>query len=218
MTNTLTALFGGTFDPIHYGHLLPVLALADEVKLAHVSLLPNCIPPHKPQPEANTAQRLAMLQLAIEDYPLFSIDTREITQATLNRPSYTLETLQAWRAEHGFQQGLAFILGQDSLLSLPSWYHWQTLLDYCHLLVCKRPGYTEKIMDNQLKVWILQHQISDVNQLHHSANGCIYFADTPLADISATEIRQHISMGQSCKTLLPPKVWQYIIDHHLYGA
>lgn len=218
MTKSLTALFGGTFDPIHYGHLLPAVALVEEVKLSQVSLLPNHIPPHKTQPEASTYQRIEMLKLAIADYPMLSIDMREMNQSRLDRPSYTIETLQAWRMENGDQPGLAFILGQDSLLSLPTWNNWQTLLNYCHLLICRRPGYAENSDNPQLKDWIERHQTKNIDDLHTHPNGFIYFANTPLENISATEIREKISNGKSCETLLPPKVWQYIQAEHLYGT
>lgn len=218
MTKSLTALFGGTFDPIHYGHILPVIALLEEVKLSHVSLLPNHIPPHKPQPEASTYQRIEMLKLAIEGYPMLSIDMREMNQNRLERPSFTIETLQAWREENGHLAGLAFILGQDSLLNLPSWHNWQTLLNYCHLLICRRPGYAETTEDEQLRQWINQHHTKNIADLHHQPHGFIYFANTPLEDISATEIRRRISSGESCESLIPPKVWQYIQSEHLYGT
>lgn len=214
----LTALFGGTFDPIHYGHLRPAIALIKEVGLTQISLLPNNIPPHKPQPEATTVQRLAMLNLAIEDMPLFSIDTREISQGNLTRPSYTINTLQKWRSENGDRAGLAFIMGQDSLLSLPTWNNWKTLLDYCHLIICRRPGYAEKTDNVELQSWINAHQTKNSLDLHHSPNGYIYFAHTPLEDISATEIRKNINNQQSCNNLLPPKVWQYIHAQGLYSA
>lgn len=215
----LTALFGGTFDPIHYGHLLPAIALTEEVGLNQISLLPNHIPPHKPQPEATTAQRLAMLKLAIADMPpVFSIDTREILSTKSMRPSYTINTLQQWRIENGTTAGLAFIMGQDSLLSLPTWNHWQTLLDYCHLLICRRPGYAEKTDNPELQSWINKHQTTQIQDLHNSPNGYIYFAHTPLEDISATEIRENINNQQSCENLLPPKVWQYIHEQGLYSA
>lgn len=215
----LTALFGGTFDPIHYGHLLPAMALTKEVGLSQISLLPNNIPPHKPQPEASTEQRLTMLKLAIEDMPpVFSIDTREILSDKLMQPSYTINTLQQWRIENGNSEGLAFIMGQDSLLSLPTWNHWQTLLDYCHLLICRRPGYAEKTDNAELQSWIDAHQTINIEDLHKTANGYIYFAHTPLEDISATEIRDNINNQQSCKDLLPAKVWQYIHTQGLYSA
>ncbi len=218
MSDHLTALFGGTFDPIHYGHLLPSMALAKEINLTHISLLPNYIPPHKAQPKATTAQRLAMIKLAIEDYPLFSIDVREITHAKPNRPSYTIDTLQNWRSEYGEHKSLAFIIGQDSLCNLPKWYHWQSLLDYCHLLICPRPGFTNTTDNLQLQKWLLQHSTKNITDLQQNPCGSIYFANTPLKAISATEIRQHIENRQDYQSLLPPKVWQYIQTQHLYGA
>lgn len=214
----LTALFGGTFDPIHFGHLRPTLALAKEVGLNNISLLPNRIPPHKPQPEATTEQRLAMLKLAISDYSLFSIDTRELEPQLINQPSFTVDTLRAWRDQNGTQSGLAFIIGQDSLLNLPTWKEWQKLLDYCHLLICKRPGYPQSIDDSNLQAWINQHQTKDSQVLHQHPNGYIYFANTPLESISATEIRLNIDNQQYCEKLLPSKVWHHIHEHRIYNS
>ena len=214
----LTALLGGTFDPIHYGHLRPAISLANEVGLKQIGLLPNHIPPHKPQPEASTEQRLAMLKLAIEGLPLFALNVREILPETSTRPSYTIETLQAWRQENGNSEGLAFIMGQDSLLSLPTWSKWKTLLDYCHLLICRRPGYAQKTDNIELQQWIDMHNTTNIKDLHNSPHGYIFFAHTPLEDISATEIRQNINNQASCKNLLPPKVWHYIHQQGLYTA
>lgn len=218
MTNQLTALFGGTFDPIHYGHLLPAEALAKEIQISHISLLPNHIPPHKPQPEASTNQRIQMLKLAIDDSSCFSIDLSEITKNQVDRPSYTIDTLKKWREIYGKERGLAFIIGQDSLLSLPTWHGWQTLLDYCHLLVCRRPGYAQTSNNPELTQWIAEHKTTDIQKLHQYPNGYIYFAHTPLEDISATEIRSRVNKNQDCSDLLPYKVWQYIQSEHLYGA
>ncbi|OAT53199.1 nicotinate-nucleotide adenylyltransferase [Providencia heimbachae] len=209
----LQALFGGTFDPIHYGHLHPVEALAKQVGLQKVILLPNHVPPHRPQPEANPIQRLEMVRLAIQDNPLFTIDTRELER---NTPSYTLDTLTALRQEMGSQQPLAFIIGQDSLLSIKSWYGWDKLLDNCHLLVCSRPGYATDFNDVQMQAWLKQHRTEDPSQLRNAPHGYVYLADTPLVNISATEIRQKLSAGNLCNELLPPKVFEYIRSHHLY--
>ncbi|OCG19589.1 nicotinic acid mononucleotide adenylyltransferase [Gilliamella sp. Fer2-1] len=214
----LSALLGGTFDPIHYGHLRPAISLANEVGLKQISLLPNHIPPHKPQPEANTEQRLAMLKLAIEDLPLFALDVREIVPKASKRPSYTIETLQAWREENGNSNGLAFIMGQDSLLSLPTWNKWKTLLDYCHLLICRRPGYAQNTNNIELQQWIDEHSTTKVQQLHDSPHGYIFFAHTPLEDISATEIRRNINNQARCEKLLPPQVWHYIHQQRLYNV
>jgi len=209
----LHALFGGTFDPIHYGHLRPVEALAGQIGLKKVTLLPNNVPPHRPQPQASAAQRVAMLQCAIADRPLFDIDTRELARST---PSWTVATLEALRAERGAQQPLGFIIGQDSLLTLHKWHRWQDLLSLCHLLVCKRPGYATQLETPALQQWLVAHQAQDPQQLHHAPAGYIWLADTPLFDISATEIRQRRHAGQPCTDLLPDAVIAYIDRAGLY--
>jgi len=175
----LHALFGGTFDPIHFGHLRPVEALAQQTGLQRVTLLPNNVPPHRPQPEAVT-------------------------------------TLEAWRAERGAEQPLAFIIGQDSLLSLSKWHRWQDLLSLCHLLVCQRPGYPTRFDSPEMKDWLDQHLAQDIRQLHQHPAGHIWLAETPLYDISATEIRRRRHQNQPCDDLLPAAVIDYIDREGLY--
>ncbi|MBE5252556.1 MAG: nicotinate-nucleotide adenylyltransferase [Enterobacterales bacterium endosymbiont of Blomia tropicalis] len=209
----LHALFGGTFDPIHYGHLRPVEALAQQVELKRVTLLPNNVPPHRPQPEASAAQRVDMLRCAIKQQPLFEIDTRELQRDT---PSWTVTTLEALRAERGNQQPLGFIIGQDSLLTVAKWHRWQALLSLCHLLVCKRPGYAANMDSPEMQRWLEQHLTHDVRQLHQRSAGCIWLAETPLYDISATEIRQRRHQNQPCDDLLPAAVIAYIDHAGLY--
>lgn len=209
----LEALFGGTFDPIHYGHLRPVETLATKVPLDKVFLLPNNVPPHRPQPEATSLQRLEMVKLAIEDNPLFAIDSRELEKST---PSYTIETLISLRQERGKEQPLAFIIGQDSLLSINTWHKWQQILDNCHLLVCARPGYATRFTDPAMQLWLAQHQTRNPEDLLSQAQGLIFLADTPLIDISATQIRSRLSHGDACRDLLPPKVLDYIQQNWLY--
>ncbi|QBH96869.1 nicotinate-nucleotide adenylyltransferase [Limnobaculum zhutongyuii] len=207
------ALFGGTFDPIHYGHLKPVEALAKEVGLNRITLLPNHVPPHRPQPEANTQQRLEMVKLAVAGNPLFSVDERELHRLA---PSYTIDTLEEIRLEQREKIPLAFIIGQDSLLTLHYWHRWQSLLDYCHLLVCARPGYTDKLDTPELESWLEQHRTTNIDDLKQQANGLIYLAHTPLLDISATDIRRRKHNGISLDDLLPPTVQQYIEQQGLY--
>lgn len=207
------AFFGGTFDPIHYGHLTPVAALARQIGLASVTLLPNNVPPHRPQPEASARQRLRMVELAIADQPLFRVDDRELQRET---PSYTIETLETLRKERGAHASLAFIIGQDSLLSLYKWHRWESLLDVCHLLVCARPGYRQQLDTPQLQAWFEAHQTTDVAQLATRPAGTIFLADTPLVNVSATEIRQRRHAGQSCDHLLPAAVERFIDSQGLY--
>ncbi|WP_459176203.1 nicotinate-nucleotide adenylyltransferase [Ewingella americana] len=210
---SLLALFGGTFDPIHYGHLRPVEKLAKETELKQVILVPNNVPPHRPQPEASALQRLKMVELAIEGNPLFTIDSRELS---VQKPSYTIETLETLRKEHGAQRPLAFIIGQDSLLSLYKWHRWEELLNFCHLLVMARPGYAERLDTPELQGWYNRHRVTEPSKLQQQAHGYIYQANTPLLDISATEIRQRRHEGKSCANLVPAAVEHYIDSQGLY--
>ncbi|MBD2795429.1 nicotinate-nucleotide adenylyltransferase [Xenorhabdus sp. 18] len=209
----IQALFGGTFDPIHYGHLRPVEALAQLVGLKQIILLPNHVPPHRPQPEATAQQRLEMVRLAVRDNPLFTVDTRELERQS---PSYTIETLKSFRQEIGEQHPLAFIIGQDSLQTLHTWYKWEELLDICHLLVCSRPGYQSQLSAPGMQSWLEKYQISSPLPLSQKPHGCIYPAATPLLNISATDIRQRHQQGISCDDLLPPSIQNYIDSQGLY--
>lgn len=209
----LYGIFGGTFDPIHCGHLYLANLLIKKINLSKIIFIPNHIPPHRPQPNASAEQRLNMIQLAITNNPLFTVDDLELKRAA---PSYTIETLKALRRQFSAEQPLAFIIGRDALLNLSSWYQWQSLTDYCHLIICQRPGYHQAINDPDLNHWFTQHHTDNLQLLHQQPHGCIYLADTPLLAISATEIRQRFSNRLTCSDLLPETVQSYINQHHLY--
>ena len=209
----LHALYGGTFDPIHYGHLKPVETLAGQLGLHKVTLLPNNVPPHRPQPEASPEQRAEMVRLATEGNPLFDIDLRELQRDT---PSFTIDTLAELRQERGAKQPLAFIIGQDSLLTLHLWHRWQELLSFCHLLVCQRPGYRQDMPSPEQAQWLQQHLAMHPEELHQKPAGNVYLATTPLINISATEIRERYHRGEPDDHLLPPAVSQFIRQEGLY--
>ncbi|ASV54587.1 MULTISPECIES: nicotinate-nucleotide adenylyltransferase [Lelliottia] len=211
--SSLQALFGGTFDPVHYGHLKPVEILANLIGLQRVIIMPNNVPPHRPQPEATSEQRKHMLELAIADKPLFQLDERELRRDT---PSYTSQTLQEWRAERGPTQPLGFIIGQDSLLNFPSWHQYETILQNSHLIVCRRPGYPLTMKEEQHQVWLDSHLTNDAEDLHTLPAGKIYLAETPWFDISATLIRERLQQDLSCDDLLPAPVLNYIRQQGLY--
>lgn len=211
--DSLLALFGGTFDPIHYGHLKPVEKLAKETGLDRVVLLPNNVPPHRPQPEASAQQRLQMVQLAVQGNPLFSVDARELEVDT---PSYTIVTLETLRKEYGAERPLAFIIGQDSLLTLHKWHRWEDLLAVCHLLVMARPGYATRLDTPELQNWYDKHYVDDAAKLKQKPHGFIYQAHTPLLDISATEIRQRRHESKRFEDLVPKAVERYIESNSLY--
>lgn len=207
------ALYGGTFDPIHYGHLRSVSALAECVSLQQVTIMPNNVPPHRPQPLASSQQRKEMVELAIAGNPLFKLDCRELRRST---PSWTVETLEQIRKEQGSARPLAFIIGQDSLLSLHRWHRWEALLDLCHLLVCQRPGYALTMDTPEQQAWLNDHRASCAAELHSAPAGKIFLAQTPMYDISATAIRQRLAQRLSCEDLVPAPVLDYIHHHHLY--
>ncbi len=211
--NHLQAMYGGTFDPIHFGHLKPVEALANLIGLAGVIIMPNNVPPHRPQPVASSLQRKRMVELAVADKPLFTLDERELLK---DSPSYTAQTVQAWRQEQGPLRPLAFIIGLDSLLSFPSWYHYDTILDNCHLIVTRRPGYPLKMANEQDQQWLETHLTPHAEDLHALSAGRIYLAETPWFDISATMIRERLSRGEKCDDLLPASVLAYINEQGLY--
>lgn len=211
--SSLQALYGGTFDPVHYGHLKPVEILANLIGLQRVIIMPNNVPPHRPQPEATSEQRKRMLELAIADKLLFELDERELRRDT---PSYTSQTLQEWRAERGPTQPLGFIIGQDSLLNFPSWHQYETILQNSHLIVCRRPGYPLTMKEEQHQAWLEAHLTNDVEDLHTLPAGKIYLAETPWFDISATLIRERLQQDLSCDDLLPAPVLNYIHQQGLY--
>lgn len=216
MTETpsmLQAIYGGTFDPIHYGHLKSVAALAAEVSLRQVIIMPNNVPPHRPQPQASSIQRKKMVELAITGNPLFTLDGRELERST---PSWTVETLEQIRAEKGHQQPLAFIIGQDSLIGLPRWHRWEALLMLCHLLVCQRPGYPLTMETPEQQQWLEKHRTDSAEQLQQQPAGKIFIAPTPMYDISATTIRQRLESGQACDDLVPAAVLDFIHQQRLY--
>ncbi|AFP84904.1 nicotinate-nucleotide adenylyltransferase [secondary endosymbiont of Ctenarytaina eucalypti] len=217
MTNgTLRAFYGGTFDPIHYGHLLPVIALARLVNLQKVILLPNHVPPHRPQPVASAYQRLSMARLAIAELPgtLFSLDDREIRRPI---PSWTVDTFEDLRGEYGPNATLGFIIGEDSLQTLPQWHRGLALLDLCHILVCLRPHHNDLMNSGEGdNYWLTSRLTRNPQALYQQPSGMIYCPSTPIFSISASDIRARYRQGRACDGLLPSSVCLYIHEQGLY--
>lgn len=204
-------LLGGTFDPIHVGHLRPAIALLERLNLSEVRLLPNYIPPHKATPDSSPEHRLAMAQLAAAGTCGLVVDGRELKRS---RPSYTLDTLKELRLELPTTP-LCFLMGMDSLCQLDKWYGWQQLLDYAHLVVSHRPGWLPDFNDT-IKALVETHATTDASQLSRQLHGCIYLFDSPQLDISSTHIRDCIKDGNNPQYLLPEPVLNYIRDKGLY--
>lgn len=205
-------ILGGTFDPIHFGHLRTALELYQAFDLAEVRLIPCYQPVHRKLPVASPEQRLAMVRAAIENEPALSVDDCEILR---KGPSYMIDTLETLR-EKIPQTPLCLIMGIDALLNFPSWHRWKEILELAHLIVAHRPQYhlpqTGIIAD--LVKQCLTQQPESVHK--HLAGHIVLHPVTPL-EISATDIRKQIAMGQSPHFLLPDNVYNYIQQHGVYS-
>lgn len=204
-------ILGGTFDPIHYGHLRPALDVAEQLNLSHIRLIPNSTPPHRDQPQATAKQRLLMLNLAVKDNEQFVVDDRELQREGL---SYTVDTLLSLR--HDFPDTPLYLLvGTDAFLGIKTWHHWQQLLDLCHVVVMQRPD-EGLVISSDLELWYQQH-LASVADSHLSAGKIWPIVVTQLA-ISATNIRSYIARNVSVQFLLPDEVIKVINEISLYQA
>lgn len=208
-------IFGGTFDPVHFGHLRPALELGEALGLERVHLIPCHIPPHRGEPHASAEQRCAMLQLAIAGEPGLVLDRRELERPG---PSYMVDTLSSLRAQFGQGRPLCLIIGTDAFLGLPNWYHWQELLQLAHIVVAHRPGWSlePQHLDPALREVLQRRRLDTVQGLHGAAAGGVWLQAVTQLDISATVIRRLIAGGHSANYLLPQPVWDYIRRQDLY--
>lgn len=205
-------VLGGTFDPIHYGHIKPALDIAQRLKFDELTLMPAHIPPHKQGTHASAIHRLRMAELAAQEFPAVSIDNRELTR---NTPSYTAETLAQITRERPDSQ-LYFLIGMDSLLTFTRWYHWQDILTYSHLIVSVRPGYDLSSLNKDDQVTLAPYFCHSIESLMCTKVGKIYLFNQPSVDVSSTAIRAAIANQQFDETLQPKSVIDYIKRHNLY--
>lgn len=206
-------VLGGTFDPIHVGHLRSALELLETLDLAELRFVPAKQPPHRPLPRLDGASRARLISSAIRNQPGFVLDTRELSRPG---PSYTVDTLAAMRAEAG-DQPLCLILGTDAFLGLPKWHRWEKLLELAHIIVMGRPG-TSGSLPGELGAVMADQLTRDGRELCERPAGCVYCWDgTPLA-ISATQIRSLIASGRSARYLVPDEVWNIILTEEMYKS
>ena len=212
-TAKLRVLLGGTFDPVHNGHLRAAVELCESLGAQQVDLVPARDPVHRGPPGAPALARKAMLELAVQQEPCLSVNAIELEA---DRESYTLFTLQELREEIGSEMPLVLVMGMDAFLDLETWKGWRSLLDYSHLLVMRRPGY-QPVFSSQLESFYMAHCVEQVNQLLALSAGKIcLFEQTPL-EVSATQVRDIISSGHNPRYLVPDSVWDYIQENELYG-
>jgi len=207
-------ILGGTFDPVHLGHIALAEAALAQLPLGEVLWLPSGSPGHRAPPVANARDRLAMLRLATAGNPRFRIDDSELDRS---EPTYTVHTLARLRVQMGNAQPLALLLGGDSFLSLPTWLRWRELFDLAHVAHVSRPGHVpgKGGPAPELSAEIARRSARG-EQLGASAAGRIASFDMPPLDISSSAIRLRLAAGQDTRHLLPAAVLVYIEAHHLY--
>ena len=206
-------ILGGTFDPVHIGHLRGALEVAEMFGLDELRLIPNARPPHRDTPNCSAQDRLAMVRLAVQDLPPLCVDARELER---EKPSYTIDTLISLRAEVGQDDQLLLVVGWDAFCGLPTWHRWEELLDYCHILVLQRPDAGSEA-PQELRDLLAARSVPDPQVLCGGCGQIAFVWQTPL-EVSATQIRQLLASGKSVRFLVPDAVLAYINAHGLYRA
>jgi nicotinate-nucleotide adenylyltransferase len=205
-------ILGGTFDPIHYGHLRPAQEVRRALDLAEIRLVPAANPPHRHPPVATAAQRLRMVELAAANVSGFTVDDREFRRGGL---SYTVPTLESLRREFGARP-LCLLMGMDAFDGIETWHQWERLPELAHLVVMTRPGWMLPAPD-VLPAWVRDRAEREPDMLARAGAGKVYFQAVTPQDISATHIRDAIGRGEPVENALPPAVLEYIRTNHIYS-
>ena len=206
-------IFGGTFDPIHYGHLRSAFELLQALRLSEVRFVPSADPPHRNSTFAPADLRYRMVEVAVAGQPGFAVDDCEFRR---DGPSYTIDTLTAVREQHP-DVSLCLITGMDAYLGLTSWYRWDEILNLAHIIVAHRPGW--KLPDTgELGELLAANGTSSVDDLHRSPGGCIYDHAVTQLEIASTEIRELIAEGRDPRFLMPDAVREVIVETGCYAS
>lgn len=205
-------LFGGTFDPIHNGHLRTAFELLHALKLAELRFMPTGNPPHREHTQADAEQRLAMVRAAVADQPGFTVDDREVRRSGL---SYSVDTLTELRAEFP-RRPLCLLLGMDAFLGLPNWHRWKQILELAHVVVAHRPGWKAPTQ-GPLGEEMVDRGTGAIRDLHSSSAGRIYVHAVTQLEISSTELRQLIASGGDPRYLVPDSVREVLRELGCYA-
>jgi len=212
MSDKPIGLLGGTFDPVHHGHLRLALECIQVAGLAGVSLIPLHTPPHRGSLSASPGQRLSMLQLATKNVDCLQVDDIEIRRGDI---SWSIDTVRALRQTYG-SRPLCLIMGMDAFQTIHTWKQWDLLLDHVHIIVTDRPDTDSVLKHEQVTHFYAAHSTNRAEDLHTLTAGKIYKINIPLLAISSTGIRQLFASGQNPAFLLPDNVISYIHSHNIY--
>jgi len=209
----MIGIYGGTFDPVHFGHLRPAVDVYSLLNLAKIHFIPCGQPPHRNVPIASADQRLEMLSLAVERQPDFFVDDREITRAG---PSYMVETIQSLRADFPGEK-FCLIIGMDAFVNFDTWKDWETITDLVSLVITQRPRFEpDLIPSTDLLQYMNEKRINDKDEFITAEDTHCFFCAVTQLDISSTNIRKLVCDGNSIDYLVPEKVARYIQDKNLY--
>jgi len=213
----MLGIYGGSFDPIHFGHIKTALMLLEHFEFEQIKFVPCQLSPHKPYAHVHARHRWQMLNLVCRSNDKLNVDDRELKRKP---PSYTIDTLLELRSEYGKQQSIAIIMGLDAYLSFCAWHRYKEILPLCHIILLQRPGYT---LDDKPdadtvceKNYYDAHSTEDFDDLKNSPCGKIFMSHLEQYDISSTQIRQTIKQGEQPNYLIPGNVWNYIRRNDLY--
>ena len=219
MATAPVGILGGTFDPIHFGHLRLAEELAQTLHLSGVRFVPSGTPPHRAQPRTPAAHRVAMVRLAVAGNALFTVDEREMRRSG---PAYTFDTLTELRAELGTTIPVVLMVGADAFLDFATWHRWHELFGLAHIAVAHRPGFpVERWRDGMPQPLAREYAARLMQQplaVHLAPAGGIAVIPFTALDISATAIRALVASGGSPRYLLPDPVLDYIRSEGLYSG
>ena len=202
----MIGIFGGTFDPVHYGHIKPALSIKQALNLSQLRFIPNRNPPHREQPWLDVARRVALLKMALADLPDVVVDEREVAR---DGPSYMVDTLQTLVSDFP-DDDFCLIIGMDAYMAIAKWFRWRSLFELCHLVVTTRPGFATEQVSARMSAadyqFLSERLVSEAAQLRPRETGKILLKSVPQLAISSTQIRDRLRRGEDVSEWLPVAV------------
>jgi len=220
----MIGIFGGTFDPVHYGHIKPALSVKQALNLSQLRFIPNRVPPHRETPWLPVEQRLVLLKTALQDYPNIMVDERELKR---EGPSYMIDTLKSLKQDFP-DESLCLIIGMDAYFGIPSWFQWRDIFELCQLVVTTRPGFEQSEIKQQMdsddydflarkvtaNIKTFTGYESSEKLMHDSTKesaqvtGQILLQSVPQLDISSTQIRENVLKNENISQWMPAQAYQ----------